>query len=132
MDVRLILIVGLGGAIGSMLRYLATEIIPSNHMPYGTISVNLVGSMLLGIMFGAIAADVIINQNYVLLFGTGVLGAFTTMSAFAMDTVTLSEDELSKTVIYITITIFGSIGFAWLGYKSVSYTHLTLPTNSRV
>ncbi len=117
MDVRLVLLVGLGGAVGSMLRYLATEIIPSNHMPYGTISVNLVGSMLLGIMFGAIAADVIINQNYVLLFGTGVLGAFTTMSAFAMDTVTLSEDELSKTVIYITITIFGSIGFAWLGYK---------------
>ena len=117
MDVRLVLLVGLGGAIGSMLRYLATEIIPSNHFPYGTISVNLIGSMLLGIMFGAIAADVIINQNYVLLFGTGVLGAFTTMSAFAMDTVTLSEDELSKTVIYITITIFGSIGFAWLGYK---------------
>ncbi|MEL0310557.1 MAG: fluoride efflux transporter CrcB [Candidatus Poseidoniales archaeon] len=117
MDVRLVLLVGLGGAIGSMLRYLATEIIPSNHIPYGTISVNLVGSMLLGLMFGAIAADVIINQNYVLLFGTGVLGAFTTMSAFAMDTVTLSEDELSKTVIYITITIFGSIGFAWLGYK---------------
>lgn len=117
MDVRLVLLVGLGGAIGSMLRYLATEIIPSNHIPYGTISVNLVGSMFLGIMFGAIAADVIINQNYVLLFGTGVLGAFTTMSAFAMDTVTLSEDELSKTVIYITITIFGSIGFAWLGYK---------------
>lgn len=117
MDVRLVLLVGLGGAIGSILRYLATEIIPSNHIPYGTISVNLIGSMLLGIMFGAIAADVIINQNYVLLFGTGVLGAFTTMSAFAMDTVTLSEDELSKTVIYITITIFGSIGFAWLGYK---------------
>ena len=117
MDVRLVLLVGLGGAIGSMLRYLAIEIIPSNDIPYGTISVNLVGSMLLGIMFGAIAADVIINQNYVLLFGTGVLGAFTTMSAFAMDTVTLSEDELSKTVIYITITIFGSIGFAWLGYK---------------
>ncbi len=117
MDVRLVLLVGLGGAIGSMLRYLATEIIPSNHIPYGTISVNLIGSMLLGIMFGAIAADVIINQNYVLLFGTGVLGAFTTMSAFAMDTVTLSEDELSKTVIYITITIVGSIGLAWLGYK---------------
>ena len=117
MDVRLVLLVGLGGAIGSMLRYLATEIIPSNHIPYGTISVNLVGSMLLGVMFGAIAADVIINQNYVLLFGTGVLGAFTTMSAFAMDTVTLSEDELSKTVIYTTITVFGSIGFAWLGYK---------------
>ena len=86
-------------------------------MPYGTITVNLLGSMLLGIMFGAIAADAIINQDYVLLFGTGLLGAFTTMSAFAMDTVTLTEDEISTTFIYVLITIVGSIGLAWSGYK---------------
>ncbi|MDP6329090.1 MAG: fluoride efflux transporter CrcB [Candidatus Thalassarchaeaceae archaeon] len=117
MDGRLVLLVGLGGAIGSILRYLITEIIPSNQMPYGTITVNLLGSMLLGIMFGAIAADAIINQDYVLLFGTGLLGAFTTMSAFAMDTVTLTEDEISTTFIYVLITIVGSIGLAWSGYK---------------
>ncbi len=117
MDGRLVLLVGLGGAIGSILRYLITEIIPSNQMPYGTITVNLLGSMLLGIMFGAIAADAIINQDYVLLFGTGLLGAFTTMSAFAMDTVTLTEDEISTTFIYVIITIVGSLGLAWLGYK---------------
>ena len=117
MDVRLVLLVGLGGAIGSILRYLITEIIPSNQMPYGTITVNLLGSMLLGIMFGAIAADAIINQDYVLLFGTGLLGAFTTMSAFAMDTVTLTEDEISTTFIYVIITIVGSLGLAWSGYK---------------
>jgi|TARA_B100000214_G_scaffold373438_1_gene353776 CrcB protein len=117
MDGRLVLLVGLGGAIGSILRYLITEIIPSNQMPYGTITVNLLGSMLLGIMFGAIAADAIINQDYVLLFGTGLLGAFTTMSAFAMDTVTLTEDEISTTFIYVIITIVGSLGLAWSGYK---------------
>jgi|TARA_B100000902_G_scaffold126928_1_gene126404 CrcB protein len=117
MDGRLVLLVGLGGAIGSILRYLITEIIPSNQMPYGTITVNLLGSMLLGIMFGAIAADAIINQDYVLLFGTGLLGAFTTMSAFAMDTVTLTEDEISTTFIYVLITIVGSLGLAWSGYK---------------
>tara|TARA_B100001142_G_scaffold316792_1_gene356982 strand:- start:606 stop:980 length:375 start_codon:yes stop_codon:yes gene_type:complete len=117
MDGRLVLLVGLGGAIGSILRYLITEIIPSNQMPYGTITVNLLGSMLLGIMFGAIAADAIINQDYVLLFGTGLLGAFTTMSAFAMDTITLTEDEISTTLIYIVITIVGSLGLAWTGYK---------------
>jgi CrcB protein len=117
MDGRLVLLVGLGGAIGSILRYLITEIIPSNQMPYGTITVNLLGSMLLGIMFGAIAADAIINQDYVLLFGTGLLGAFTTMSAFAMDTVTLTEDEISTTFIYLLITIVGSLGLAWSGYK---------------
>jgi len=86
-------------------------------MPYGTITVNLLGSMLLGIMFGAIAADAIINQDYVLLFGTGLLGAFTTMSAFAMDTITLTEDEISTTLIYIVITIVGSLVLAWAGYK---------------
>jgi|TARA_B100001778_G_scaffold194693_1_gene160488 CrcB protein len=117
MDGRLVLLVGLGGAIGSILRYLITEIIPSNQMPYGTITVNLLGSMLLGIMFGAIAADAIINQDYVLLFGTGLLGAFTTMSAFAMDTITLTEDEISTTLIYIVITIVGSLVLAWAGYK---------------
>ena len=117
MDGRLVLLVGLGGAIGSILRYLITEIIPSNQMPYGTITVNLLGSMLLGIMFGAIAADAIINQDYVLLFGTGLLGAFTTMSAFAMDTITLTEDEISTTFIYVIITIVGSLGLAWAGYK---------------
>ena len=117
MDVRLVLLVGLGGAIGSILRYLITEIIPSNQMSYGTITVNLLGSMLLGIMFGAIAADAAINQEYALLFGTGLLGAFTTMSAFAMDTVNLSENEFSTTFIYATITIVGSLGLAWAGYK---------------
>ena len=117
MDGRLVILVGLGGAIGSILRYLVTEIIPSEQMPYGTITVNLLGSMLLGLMFGVIAADAIIDQDYVLLFGTGLLGAFTTMSAFAMDTINLTENEFSITLIYVAITIIGSLVLAWLGYK---------------
>ena len=117
MDGRLVILVGLGGAIGSILRYLVTEIIPSEQMPYGTITVNLLGSMLLGLMFGVIAADAIINQDYVLLFGTGLLGAFTTMSAFAMDTINLTENDFSISLFYVVITIIGSLGLAWLGYK---------------
>ena len=117
MDGRLVLLVGLGGAIGSILRYLAIEIIPSNQIPYGTITVNLLGSMMLWVMFGLIAADAVINQEYVILFGTGLLGAFTTMSAFAMDTVNLSENEIYITFIYVTISIVGSLGLAWSGYK---------------
>ena len=117
MDGRLVILVGLGGAIGSILRYFITEIIPSDQMPYGTITVNLFGSLLLGLMFGVIAADAIIDQDYVLLFGTGLLGAFTTMSAFAMDTINLTENDFSITLIYVAITIIGSLGLAWLGYK---------------
>ena len=73
--------------------------------------------MLLRIMFGAIADKAIISQDNILLFGTGLLGAFTTMSAFAMDTVTLSENEFSTTFIYAITTIVGSLGLAWSGYK---------------
>lgn len=91
---------------------------PSEGLPYGTITVNLIGSLLLGVMFGAIAADALISQDNLLLFGTGLLGAFTTMSAFAMDTVNLSENEMSTTLLYVSLTIIGSIGLAWTGYKA--------------
>ena len=117
MESRLILLVGIGGAIGAMLRYAITDIMPSDELPYGTITVNLLGSLLLGIIFGALAADALINQDNLLLFGTGLLGAFTTMSAFAMETVKLSENEISTAFFYIIITIVGSVGLAWIGYK---------------
>lgn len=90
---------------------------PSEGIPYGTLTVNLLGSLLLGFMFGAIAADALISQDNLLLFGTGLLGAFTTMSTFAMDTVNLSENEMSATFLYVILTITGSIGLAWTGYK---------------
>lgn len=117
MESRLMLLVGIGGAIGAMLRYAITDIMPSDELPYGTITVNLLGSLLLGIIFGALAADALINQDNLLLFGTGLLGAFTTMSAFAMETVKLSENEISTAFFYIIITIVGSVGLAWTGYK---------------
>tara|TARA_B000000475_G_scaffold265902_1_gene255019 strand:- start:626 stop:1000 length:375 start_codon:yes stop_codon:yes gene_type:complete len=117
MESRLMLLVGIGGAIGAMLRYAITDIMPSDELPYGTITVNLLGSLLLGIIFGALAADALINQDNLLLFGTGLLGAFTTMSAFAMETVKLSENEISTAFFYIIITIVGSVGLAWIGYK---------------
>ena len=117
MEGRLMILVGIGGAIGAMLRYVISDIMPSDGLPYGTIIVNLLGSLILGIMFGAIAADALISQDNLLLFGTGLLGAFTTMSTFAKETVNLSENEMSTTFLYVILTIFGSIGLAWSGYK---------------
>ena len=117
MEGRLMLIVGIGGAIGAILRYVISDIIPSEEFPYGTISVNLLGSLILGFMFGAIAADALISQDNLLLFGTGLLGAFTTMSTFAIETVNLSENEISTTFLYVILTISGSIGLAWSGYR---------------
>tara|TARA_B100001175_G_C19460086_1_gene616037 strand:- start:1062 stop:1436 length:375 start_codon:yes stop_codon:yes gene_type:complete len=117
MESRLMLLVGIGGAIGAMLRYTISDIMPSDSLPLGTMTVNLLGSLILGIIFGAIAADALISQENFLLFGTGLLGAFTTMSAFAMETVKLSENEMSAAMVYVSFTIIGSIVLAWSGYK---------------
>ena len=80
-------------------------------------TVNLVGSLLLGILLGAVAAGVTVGDEVVLLVGTGVLGAFTTMSAFAVDSVRLAETNPSSTLIMITTTVLGSITLAWLGWR---------------
>ena len=77
----------------------------------------MLGRLLIGVIFCLFDAEAVIYQDYVIFFGSGLLGAFTTMSAFAMDTVNLSENEIYITFIYVTISIVGSLGLAWSGYK---------------
>ena len=106
-----------GFTLEYICEYVVSEIMHSDGLPYGTMTVNLLGSLILGMIFGAIAADALISQDNLLLFGTGLLGAFTTMSAFAMETIKLSENEMSTALVYVSFTIIGSIGLAWSGYK---------------
>ena len=117
MDLRLVALVAAGGAIGAVARYVLQQWLPSDSLPWGTMTANLVGSLLLGILLGAVAAGVTVSDEVVLLFGTGVLGAFTTMSAFAVDSIRLAETDASSTFIMITTTILGSITLAWLGWR---------------
>ena len=83
MDSKLLALVALGGAMGAVLRYSIQSMVGADSAPYATLGVNLVGSLLLGVLFGAIAAGTVISEGSVLLVGTGLLGAFTTMSTFA-------------------------------------------------
>jgi len=117
MDLRLVALVAAGGAIGAVARYALQQWLPSDSLPWGTMTANLVGSLLLGILLGAVAAGATFGDEVVLLFGTGVLGAFTTMSAFAVDSIRLAETNPSSTLIMITTTVLGSITLAWLGWR---------------
>ena len=71
------LLVALGGAAGAVLRFYISETLPSEAFPWATLSVNLVGSFLLGIVMAASLANVL-GEAEALLLGVGVLGAFTT------------------------------------------------------
>ena len=117
MDLRLVALVAAGGAIGAVARYALQQWLPSDSLPWGTMTANLVGSLLLGILLGAVVAGATVGDEVVLLFGTGLLGAFTTMSAFAVDSIRLAENNPSSTLIMITTTILGSIALAWIGWR---------------
>ena len=117
MDIKLVVIVAIGGAIGVVSRYSIPSLFPGRYGISNTIVINLIGSLFLGILFGAISAGLDISEETVLLIGTGFLGAFTTMSTFALESVELMQENQFMAIMYIFISIFGSIFLAWGGYS---------------
>ena len=109
--------VGAGGAIGAILRYSLSEWLNSETHPYGTLMVNLLGSLLLGMMM-ALLAEQIISKEIALLFGAGVLGAFTTMSTFSFETVKMWETSSSLAIGYVAITMIICPILALVGWKA--------------
>ncbi len=96
--------VALGGAIGAVLRFYISETFPSEAFPWATLSVNLIGSVLLGALTAFAAAN-LVSETTALLLGAGVLGAFTTMSTFSVETAMLIDEERWVTVIgYVAAT----------------------------
>ena len=110
-------LVAFGGALGAVLRFAVMEQMGSSTSPWGTLTVNLVGSVALGALSAALALSMV-SEGQALLFGTGLLGAFTTMSTFSMDTVRLAQEGAwSNTVGYVVATaVFGPL-LAWVGWK---------------
>ena len=121
MDIKLVAIVACGGATGAVLRYSIPSLFPGHYGISNTIIINLLGSLFVGILFGAISAGLDISEETILLIGTGVLGAFTTMSAFAIESIELIQENQLMATVYIFISVFGSIFFAGGGYSVIIY-----------
>ncbi len=96
------LLVGLGGAVGAMARYgvglIALRLMGPNF-PWGTLTVNIIGGLAMGAVF-ALHAD---KRDLTLLLATGVLGGFTTFSAFSLETVRMMERGATMTAIAYVI-----------------------------
>lgn len=108
MSIYKILLVGLGGSLGSMLRYVSVKTIDAklnSSFPYGTLTVNLVGSFIIGVLF-AVVAKRINSDNWNVFFGAGFCGGFTTFSAFALENLSLlNQRMLTTSALYIITTI---------------------------
>lgn len=85
------LFVALGGGVGSWLRYLTYRLIPASTFPAATLTVNVVGSFAMGLLASWLARHGQGGEGWRLLLGVGVLGGFTTFSAFSLDFAVLVE-----------------------------------------
>lgn len=107
------LIVSMGGAIGALLRFVVGQHVA---FPFGTLSVNIIGSFLMGLGFVCLASR--FDDRLTLLLMTGVLGGFTTFSAFSLDAFRLYEAGRGLFALgYVGVSVIGSLAAVMLGVQ---------------
>ena len=108
------LFVGIGGAVGSMARYGISTAVSKYWMkplPLGTLLVNLVGCLVIGLLAGLALRNEWLHQTGGwLLLATGLCGGFTTFSAFALENVKLLEGNNTATaILYLSLSVVGGL-----------------------
>lgn len=114
-----LLAIALGGALGAVLRFLMStgvHRLVGRDFPWGTLSVNLIGSLLMGFLYILLIERASINGEWRGLLLVGLLGAFTTFSTFSIETLNLIETgELVKAGANVLLSVSLCLLAAWLG-----------------
>ena len=117
------LIVGVGGAVGSMLRYAVQKFFQAQTaaaFPTGTLLVNIAGCFLIGILWSLVSRSLTWNDEMKLLLMTGFCGGFTTFSAFTLEGIgLLKENRTVLFVIYLTASVVGGLLATFIGIRIV-------------
>ncbi len=108
--------VGLMGGLGAVARFALDGAVAERlgrAFPYGTLSVNVLGAFILGVLVGAV-----VGQDTYRLLGTGLVGAFTTFSTWVLESHRLGEEgEARLAILSFVISALLGVGAAWAGRK---------------
>ncbi len=122
-----IVLVGLGGFVGSGLRFAVSNWVQRafaySQFPVGTLTVNVVGCLLIGFLGGIAEQRQALDAGMRLFLLVGVLGGFTTFSTFAYESLSLAQDsQYFKTVLNIGLQVVIGFTAAWLGLIVARFT----------
>ena len=122
MDLTRILLVGAGGFLGSIARYVMVKLVDarlSQSFPFGTFTVNVLGCFLIGLIIGIVGRHANGSDAWRVFLGVGFCGGFTTFSAFALENHNLLIDRLLSTaVLYMVVSVLAGIVAVFLGLWS--------------
>ncbi len=116
-----LLLIGAGGALGSIFRYLVgnfvQRFVPESGFPYGTLAVNVIGCLTIGILGGLNESRAFISVDLRHFLFVGVLGGFTTFSTFGYESVGLLRAGHTGTAFFhLCLHVFLGLGSAWVGF----------------
>lgn len=117
-----VLFIAMGGALGAMARYGVSNgvhALVGRGFPYGTLTVNILGSLLMGFLYILFIERIGINGTWRGLVLVGGLGAFTTFSTFSVETLNLLEGgEPAKALFNIILSVVACLAAAWVGINA--------------
>ena len=111
------LLVGLGGALGSMLRYGIALLIGQKNFPLATLLINIAGSFIIGLVIALALRNESFAGNGKLFLATGLCGGFTTFSAFTLEGMgLLQQQRVFLFLLYFAASVFIGLAATFLGY----------------